>query len=313
VLRFLFARVLRLVPVVLGVALLVLVLFHGFAPDPVRAALGQHATAQAQAALRQQWGLDQAWDAQYLGLLSQLLTLDFGRSFVTREEVWTLLRDGAGVSLAVTGPPFVAALFVSVGMALVIAYRPGGWVDRFASAVFVGGMCISALVYVLALQYLLAFKLGWFPIAGFERGWAGIRYLLLPWVILLLVSIGPDIRLFRSLLLAETGADHVRTARAKGAGEARVLVQHVLPNAAIPIITHTLASVPFLVLGSLLLERFFSIPGIGDLVASALASGDLPVLKAVTLCGAMVLVLFNLVADALCAWVDPRVRFGAAP
>jgi peptide/nickel transport system permease protein len=104
----------------------------------------------------------------------------------------------------------------------------------------------------------------------------------------------------------------VRTARAKGAGEARVLVQHVLPNAALPIITHTLASVPFLVLGSLLLERFFSIPGIGDLVVSALASGDLPVLKAVTLLGAVVLVLFNLVADGLCAWADPRVRLGAA-
>jgi peptide/nickel transport system permease protein len=103
-------------------------------------------------------------------------------------------------------------------------------------------------------------------------------------------------------------ADHVRTARAKGASEARVLVRHVLPNAAIPILTNTVSSLPFLILGSLLLERFFSIPGIGDLVVRSLANGDFPVLKAVTVLSALALVAFNLLTDLLYAWADPRVR-----
>lgn len=308
--RFLWRRLWQTVPVLAGVALVSFALFHGFAPDPVRAALGQHATPQAVADLQRQWGLDGSLPEQFLHYLRQIVTLDFGRSYATGEDLRTMIAQGALVSLAVTVPPFLAGLVISVLLALFIAYHRGGWVDRLTHLVFVGGMSVSALVYVLVLQYGLAFQLGWFPVSGFERGWAGIGYLLLPWLILLLVSIGPDVRLYRGVLLEETRADHVRTARAKGAGEARVLVAHILPNAAIPILTNTVVQVPFLILGSLLLERFFSIPGIGDLVVSALANGDFPVLKAVTVVSALALVGFNLLTDLLYAWADPRVRLG---
>ncbi len=307
---FLLRRTLQMLPILLGVALLTFVLFHGFAPDPVRAALGQHASPEAIAALRQRWGLDQPVTQQFLSYLSQIATLNFGNSLVTEEPVRDLIAQGAWVSLAVTAPPFIAGQIISVALALFITYHQGGWVDRFARGLFVAAMSVSALVYVLALQYLLAFKLGWFPISGFERGARGFIYLLLPWLILLAVSIGPDIRLYRGLMLTEAGADHVRTARSKGASEARVLVRHILPNAAIPIITNTVMAVPFLVLGSLLLERFFSIPGIGDLVVSSLGNGDFPVLKAITILSALALMVFNLLADLLYAWVDPRVRLG---
>lgn len=306
--RFVLRRLGQAFAVVFGVALLTFLLFHAFAPDPVRAALGQHANPSSVAALRAQWGLDRPLPQQFWFFLWQIARFDFGRSFVNGDDLATLIGDGAWVSLAVTVPPFLAGVVISVAVSLFVAYHRGGWVDRLSRAVFVGGMSVSALVYVIVGQYVLAFKLGWFPINGFERGWNGVGYLLLPWLILLAVSIGPDVRLYRTVLLNEVRADHVRTARAKGASEARVLVRHVLPNAAIPILTNTVTSLPFLILGSLLLERFFSIPGIGDLIVSALANGDFPVLKAVTVLSALALVVFNLLTDLLYAWADPRVR-----
>lgn len=306
--RFLLRRLAQAVAVMFGVTLLTFVLFHAFAPDPVRAALGQHATPASIAALRAQWGLDRPLPQQFGLFLQQIVRFDFGRSFVNGDDLATLVGRGVWVSLAVTLPPFLAGLVVSVAVALFVAYHRGGWVDRLSRAVFIGGMSISALVYVIVGQYLLAFKLGWFPISGFERGWAGLPYLLLPWLILLAVSIGPDVRLYRAVMLEEVGSDYVRTARSKGAGEVRVLVGHVLPNVAIPILTNTVTSLPFLVLGSLLIERYFTIPGIGDLVVGALANGDFPVLKAVTVLSALALVSCNLLTDLLYAWADPRVR-----
>ena len=301
-------RLLLTLPTVLGVALLTFLLFNAFGPDPVRAALGQHATVEAIAQLRQQWGLDQSLPVQFAQFLQQIATFDYGVSFVTGEDLGQQLKAGAWVSLSVTAPPFIVGGVVNVALALYIARYREGLADKISRAMFIAAMSISALVYVLVLQYLLAFKLGWFPISGYVRGPGAVAYLALPWLILLLIDMGPDIRLYRTLFLDEANADYVRTARSKGASEGRVLLRHVLPNAWIPIITHNVSSIPFLIVGSFLMERFFSIPGIGSLTIDALARGDLPILKAVTVLSAIALVLFNLLSDLLYAWADPRVR-----
>jgi peptide/nickel transport system permease protein len=301
-------RLLLTIPTVLGVALLTFLLFNAFGPDPVRAALGNHATPETIANLRVQWGLDKSLLAQFGDFLRQIVSFDYGKSFVTGDDLATQLKAGALVSLSVTAPPFLVGGVVNVGIALFIARFREGVVDKSARALFIAGMSISALVYVLVLQYLLAFKLDWFPISGYVAGPGAVAYLGLPWLILLLISMGPDIRLYRTLFLDEANADYVRTARSKGATEGRVLLRHVLPNAWVPIITNNVTSIPFLILGSFLMERFFSIPGIGSLTIDALSRGDLPILKAVTVLGAMGLVLFNLLSDLLYAWADPRVR-----
>lgn len=301
-------RLLLTLPTILGVALLTFLLFNAFGPDPVRVALGQHATPEAIANLRRLWGLDQSLPAQFMGFLQQIVTFDYGKSFVTGEDLGQQLKDGALVSLSVTAPPFFVGGAVNVALALFIARWREGLTDKLSRALFIAGMSISGLVYVLVLQYLLAFKFGWFPISGYVRGPGAAAYLALPWLILLLISMGPDIRLYRTLFLDEAGADYVRTARSKGATEGRVLLRHVLPNAWIPIITNNVTSIPFLILGSFLMERFFSIPGIGSLTIDALSRGDLPILKAVTVLGAIALVVFNLLSDLLYAWADPRVR-----
>jgi peptide/nickel transport system permease protein len=301
-------RLLLTVPTVLGVALLTFLLFNAFGPDPVRAALGNHATPEAIELLRRQWGLDQPLTTQFLAFLGQIVSFDYGTSFVTGEDLGQQLKAGALVSLSVTAPPFIVGGLVNIGLALFIARWRDGLVDKATRALFIAGMSISGLVYVLVLQYLLAFKLGWFPISGYVRGPEAVLYLALPWLILLLLQMGPDIRLYRTLFLDEANADYVRTARSKGAGEGRVLWRHVLPNAWVPIITANVTNIPFLILGSFLMERFFSIPGIGSLTIDALSRGDLPILKAVTVLSAIALVLFNLLSDLLYAWADPRVR-----
>lgn len=301
-------RLLLTVPTVLGVALLTFLLFNAFGPDPVRAALGNHATPEAIELLRRQWGLDQPLTTQFLAFLGQIISFDYGSSFVTGEDLGQQLKAGALVSLSVTAPPFIVGGLVNIGLALFIARWRDGLVDKATRALFIAGMSISGLVYVLVLQYLLAFKLGWFPISGYVRGPEAVLYLALPWLILLLLQMGPDIRLYRTLFLDEANADYVRTARSKGAGEVRVLWRHVLPNAWVPIITANVTNIPFLILGSFLMERFFSIPGIGSLTIDALSRGDLPILKAVTVLSAIALVLFNLLSDLLYAWADPRVR-----
>jgi peptide/nickel transport system permease protein len=307
---YILRRLLLAVPTVLGVALLTFLLFNAFGPDPVRTALGQHATPEAIANLRQQWGLDRSLPTQFVGFLGQIVSFDYGKSFVTGDDLGTQLRAGALVSLSVVAPPFLAGGAISIGLALFIARHREGLVDRGARVLFIAGMSVSALVYVLVMQYVLAFKLGWFPISGYESGTAALRYLALPWLVLLVVQLGPDIRLYRTLFLDEAAADYTRTARAKGASDGRVMWRHILPNAWIPIITTNVTTIPFLILGSFLMERFFSIPGIGSLTIDALSRGDLPILKAVTILSALALVVFNLISDLLYAWADPRVRLG---
>jgi peptide/nickel transport system permease protein len=169
---------------------------------------------------------------------------------------------------------------------------------------------VSILVYIIAFQYGLAYRLGLFPVQGWGDSLAEnlLRYAPLPVLIGLAVSVAPTLRLYRSFVLDEAGQDYVRTARAKGLPERRVMWVHVLRNAAIPIITHVMAGLPALLIGAFLLERFFGIPGIGREVILAVERSDFPVIKAVTVVVAAATMVFNLLADVLYRVVDPRVQ-----
>jgi peptide/nickel transport system permease protein len=194
--------------------------------------------------------------------------------------------------------------------AMLVAYVRGSLTDR---AIMVGctvGQSVSILVYILALQYLLAYQLGWFPVQGWGTtlGENLFRYSALPILVGVLVSLAPDIRLYRSFFLDEINQDYVRTARAKGLGEGRVMAVHVLRNAAIPIVTNVMIQLPGLLAGAFLIERFFSIPGIGREVILAVERSDFPVIKAVTVYVAIATMVVNLAADLLYKTLDPRVR-----
>jgi peptide/nickel transport system permease protein len=248
--------------------------------------------------------VERPWDSQFLHFIGAALRFDFGESAETHERVLTLLKQGIGPSLCLTIPIFIGGLVMALGMALLCAWFRDRWVDRLIIVAATVLMSVNYIIWIVAGQYLLGFRLGWFPIWGFES-W---RYLLLPVSIGIFTGLGRDVRFYRAMLLDELYRDYVRTAKAKGAGGARILLYHVLRNALIPIITNASLALPFLFMGSLLLESFFGIPGLGGLSINAINSSDLNVVKAVVFIGALLYVVVNLLTDICYAWADPRVR-----
>jgi peptide/nickel transport system permease protein len=173
----------------------------------------------------------------------------------------------------------------------------------------VAGMSVSMLAYIIAGQYYLAYLKDFFPISGWEPGLNGIPFLVLPGLLWVAASLGGDVRFFRTAVIEEISLDYVVTAKAKGLGRAAVLFRHVLKNAMIPIITQLVLEIPFLITGSLLLENFFSIPGLGSMSINAINSSDFPVIKAMTFLGTLLFIAGNLLTDVAYALVDPRIRF----
>jgi peptide/nickel transport system permease protein len=263
--KYIIRRLFYLIPVLLGVSLIIFLLFNVIAGDPTAVLLGKNATARQMAELREQLGLNKSLWAQYLDVVKSAFTFDFGRSWATKQEITYMIKQGAYPSLCLTIPAFVISTTLAMFISLVVAFYRGKGIDLFIRVLCIAGMSISALAYILGFQWFFAYKLGWFEISGFEYGFPDfIPYIALPAIIWILLSLGPDVRFFRTVILDEIYQDYVRTARAKGLGEMTILLKHVLRNAMIPIITYTVIQIPFLILGALLLENFFSIPGLGE-------------------------------------------------
>jgi peptide/nickel transport system permease protein len=302
-------RLLYIIPILLGVCLFIFVVFNIVATDPAIILLGKNATAKQIAEVREQMGLNRPWIEQYFDVVKSAFTLDFGRSWYTKQKITDMIARGAGPSLSVTIPAFVISTILALLISLVVAFYRGGKIDLFVRALCVGLVSISSLAYILLFQYLFAFKWGLFEISGYEFGFPDfIPYIILPCVIWIILSLGPDIRYFRTIILDELYQDYVRTARAKGLSEVSVMIKHVLRNAMIPVITYVVIQIPFLILGALLLESFFSIPGLGGAVLTAVNNSDFPVIKAFTILSAVAYIVFNLITDLLYASVDPRVK-----
>lgn len=244
------------------------------------------------------------FDSQIVFYLNRLLHWDFGVSHSTNQRVSKLLADGIVPSLMLTVPVFIIGLVTSIALSLFCAYWRDTWVDRFFVILSVALMSINYLVYIVVGQYFLGFKLGGFPIWGFED----FRYLALPILIGVVSGLGGSLRFYRTIMLDEAHRDYVRTARAKGVSQIGVLFKHVLKNAMIPIITNVVIAIPFLYTGSLLLESFFGIPGLGYLGINAINSSDVDVVRAIVLIGAFIFVIANLLTDICYALVDPRVK-----
>jgi peptide/nickel transport system permease protein len=244
------------------------------------------------------------FDSQFMFYLNRLAHLDFGVSHSTNQRVSKLMLDGIGPSLMLAVPIFFAGLITSVMLSLFCAFWRDTWVDRFFVVFSVALMSVNYLVWIVGGQYLLGFKLGWFPVWGFEDP----RYLVLPVLIGVFSGLGAELRFYRTIMLDEAHRDYVRTAQAKGVSRLGVLFKHVLKNAMIPIITNTVIAIPFLYTGNLLLESFFGIPGLGYLGINAINSSDVDVVRAIVLVGAIIFVIANLLTDICYALVDPRVK-----
>lgn len=302
-------RILYVIPIVLGVCLIIFFLFNVVSPDPTLIMLGKHATAEQMAELRAELGLDRPWWIQYIDIAKSAFTFDFGRSWATRQEIIEMIKQGAIPSLTLSIPAFIISTVISISLALLVSFCRGKFIDKFVVVVMVALMSISSLAYILFGQWFFAFKLGWFEISGYEYGFPNfIPYVALPILIWVMLSIGPDIRFYRTAILDEVFQDYVKTARAKGLSESVVMFKHVLKNAMVSIITYLVIQLPFLILGALLLESFFSIPGLGGMTLDAINASDFPVIKAMTVLSAIAYIIFSVITDVLYTVVDPRVR-----
>jgi peptide/nickel transport system permease protein len=309
-LAYIVRRLWQMLPTMLGVVLLVFILFNWVGGDPAYVLAGKMSNPEAIENIRRQLGVDQPYAVQLWIFIKQIATFDFGQSWNTGEAVSQIIGTRLGPSLTVLIPLTLLETFLGVALALAVAFVRGSLTDRAVMVACTVGMSISILVYIIVFQYVLGYQLGLFPVQGWGQslGQNLLRYAPLPILIGLAVSIAPTLRLYRSFVLDEANQDYVRTARAKGLSERRVMWVHVLRNAAIPIITHVMSNLPALLIGAFLLERFFGIPGIGREVILAVERSDFPVIKAITVYVAAATMLFNLLADLMYRAVDPRVQ-----
>jgi peptide/nickel transport system permease protein len=319
-LAYIIRRTLYVIPVVFGVALVTFVLFNVVGVDPAMQMLGRHASKDEIQALRHELGLDlphwvnpdaartEGWagffKSQWFFYCKQIVRFDFGRSFASQQKISTLMLNGMFPSLVLAAPIFFIEAFVSICIALFAAYYRNTWIDRSLVVLCVVGMSVSYLVYILVGQYVLAYRMQLFPIWGFES----VKYLFLPVLVGLVSGIGGEVRFYRTGMVDEMYQDYVRAACSKGCRQKTVLFKHVLKNAMIPVITHTVIVIPFLFTGNLLLETFFGIPGIGYLTVEAINSNDIPVIKATVMVGSIIYVFASLLTDICYAMVDPRVK-----
>jgi peptide/nickel transport system permease protein len=307
---YILRRLWQMLPTMAGVVVLVFVLFNWVGGDPAYILAGKMSNAEAIANIRKQLGVDQPYYVQLWIFVKQIVTFDFGNAWSTGESVSHIIATRLGPSLTVLIPLTILETFFGIALALAIAFVRGSLTDRAVMIACTVGMSISILVYIIVFQYGFAYKLGLFPVQGWGEHFSEnlLRYSTLPILIGLAVSIAPTLRLFRSFVLDEANQDYVRTARAKGLGERRIMWVHVLRNASIPIITHVMSNLPALLIGAFLLERFFGIPGIGREVILAVERSDFPVIKAITVYVAAATMIFNLLTDLMYQAVDPRVQ-----
>ncbi len=309
-LAYVVRRLWQMIPTLLGVLLLVFFLFNWVGGDPAYILAGKISNPEQIENIRRQLGVDQPLYVQIWIFVKQVVTGDFGVSWATNEKVSSIFATRLGPSLTVLVPLLVVDTLLAVGAAMLVAYVRGSLTDRIVMIGCTVGQSISILVYIIVFQYVLAYQLGWFPVQGWGNSFAEnlFKFSLLPIIVGVIVSLAPDTRLYRTFLLDEINQDYVRTARAKGLSETRVMWVHVLRNAAIPIITNVMIQLPGLLAGAFLIERFFSIPGIGREVILAVERSDFPVIKAVTIYVAIATMIINLLADLMYKAVDPRVQ-----
>ena len=321
-LKYVLKRLWETIPTTIGILLLTFVLFNVVGGSPAEVILGKNATAESVAAFNRKWGYDKPLligrcekfegfetfekllDSQFFNFVGGLCKGDFGYSIENQEPVIEVLKRGVGPSLSLTVPILIGGVIVALMLALLAAAMRGGWVDKAVLVFSAVLMSVNYVIWVLAGQFFLSYKAGLFPVWGYENAF----YLALPVLIGIFSSLGTDVRFFRTAILDEVYKPYVLTARAKGLSGWTIMTRHVLRNALIPIVTYVSLSIPYLFTGSLLLESFFGIPGLGSVSINAIHSADMAVVRAIVVLGALLYQFVNLLTDVLYAFLDPRIR-----
>ena len=297
---------------ILGVTLISFSLMVWFGPDQTYSLVGKNASAEQIADIREQLGYDQPFVERYVSYLTDLFTLNLGASNSSGEAVTNILKKTIPVTLQLMIPGFILGNLLGIALGLLATYRKGRWTDRLINGFSVTSMSISFLVVIIFLQVFLCtpYGLNLFPVRGWQvTGLSSyLLYVTVPTLSLVFITVGYNTRFYRAVFVEEAGKDHIRTARAFGASPASILWRHVLKNSLVPIITRFMFSIPLIVVsGSLLIESYFGIPGIGKVTFDAITNGDQPVLKAVVGLTAVAFIFIQVLTDMIYKLIDPRI------
>ncbi|MFT3817487.1 MAG: ABC transporter permease [Rubrivivax sp.] len=312
-LKFLFRRLLSTIPVLLIVALLVFLMLRLTPGDPAAVLAGDAATTEQIAQIRANLGLDKSVPEQFAIWFGHLLTGDLGQSYYYKTPVTALIGQRLEPTLSLALITIVIAVAVAVPLGVLAAWRFGGWLDRALMGFSVLGFSIPVFVLAYLLIWLVSLKLGWLPVQGYQRladgvgGW--LVQLLLPAITLSVIYIALIARVTRASVLETLGEDYIRTARAKGLPEAKVLMRHALANAAVPIVTVIGIGIALLIGGVVVTESVYAIPGLGRLTVDAVLARDFPTIQGVILLFSVVYVMINLLVDLSYVFFDPRIRY----
>jgi len=323
VIAYLIRRLLYAIPILLGVNLLTFALFFmvNTPDDMARIHLGaKRVTADAIERWKTEHGYDKPlfFDSQSAGANKLTNTLFVEKSLKLFTFEFGMADDGRDIareiktrmwpSLAIALPTFLVGLLCYISFALLLAFFRGTSLDTGGVVLAVALMSISGLFYVIGGQFLMGKLWHWFPISGWQPGWDAWKFLFMPVVVGLVSGIGDSTRFYRALFLEEMGKDYVRTARAKGLSDLRVLFRHVLANAMIPILTGVVVVIPRLFLGSLIIESFFGIPGLGSYTIDAIQAQDFAIVRSMVFLGSVLYIIGLMLTDISYTLVDPRVR-----
>jgi len=320
---YIIRRILYAIPILIGVNLITFVLFFmvNTPDDMARAQLG---AKQVTPELIQSWKAERGYDkplflnskASGLGKLTdtlfvqeslKLFVFDFGSSDAGR-NISNDIKERMWPSLEIALPTFIIALITNISLALLLVLFRGSVLDTSMMVIAVMIMSVSGLFYIIAGQVLFSKIWHWVPISGFETGWSGLKFIILPVMIGVFAGIGSGVRWYRSIFLEQINQDYVRTARAKGLSELKVLFGHVLRNGMLPILTGVVVVIPTLFMGSLIMESFFGIPGLGSYTIDAINSQDFAIVKSMVFLGAVLYIIGLILTDISYTLFDPRVK-----
>jgi peptide/nickel transport system permease protein len=310
---YILRRLVATIPVMAVVAVLVFLMLRLTPTDPAAIIAGDNANSEQVAEIRKRLGLDQPIHTQFVIWANKTLHGDFGESFFFKKQVAELIADRLEPTLSLAVMTISLAVLIAVPLGVLAAYRHGGWLDRIVMGFSVLGFSVPVFVIGYALIYVFAIELAWLPVQGYQRislgigGW--LQRLILPAVTLSVIYVALIARITRTSVLEVMNEDYIRTARAKGQTERKVLVRHALANAAVPIVTVVGLGVALLIGGVVVTESVYTIPGLGRLTVDAVLARDYPTIQAVILLFSLSYVLINLIVDVTYTFFDPRIRY----
>lgn len=310
---YLLKRILAVIPVLLVVLVVVFLMLRLTPGDPAANIAGDAATSADIAELRVELGLEEPLPVQFAIYIGNLLKGDFGESFYYKRPVISMIADGIEPTLSLALFTIVLACLVAVPLGTLAAYKQGTWIDRMVMGFSVVGFSVPVFVIGYILIYFLSVKLDWFPVQGYQHiaegigGWA--YRLVLPSTALSVIFIALIARMTRTSVLEVLSEDYIRTARAKGLPQSKVLLKHALRNAAVPIVTIIGIAIAILISGVVVTESVFVIPGLGLLTLDAIQGRDYPTVQALIILFSVVYVVINLLIDVIYTLLDPRIRY----